>query len=138
MQIGILLKIPFTELDRILAAKLHERGFTDIRPAHHPVFQFMPTEGIRLTELAAKANVTKQSMGELVSYLEKHGYVERFPDPTDSRAQLIRRTKKAWQLFDAVDQILDEAERDWAKKIGKRDFEQLCALLERLCTALGE
>jgi len=138
MQIGILLKIPFTRLDEILERRLQEMGFTDIRSAHHPVFQFLATEGTRLTELAQRANITKQSMGELVRHLEAHGYVERIPDPTDSRAQLIRRTPRAWELFDAVDQIIDTVEREWSRKLGRENFNQLISLLGKLCTALGE
>ena len=138
MQVGILLKIPFTRLDQEVERRLHEVGFRDLRPAHHPVFQFLPTDGIRLTELAQRAHVTKQSMGELVRYLERHGYLERVPDPTDSRAQIIRRTPRAWELFDAVDRIIDDVEREWARVMGRKDFNNLIELLGKLCTVLGE
>ena len=39
-------------------------------------------EGSRLTDLAAQAQVTKQTAGELVDQLERRGYVERVPDPS--------------------------------------------------------
>lgn len=138
MQVGILLKIPFVRLDQEVDRRLNEMGFRDIRPAHHAVFQFLPTDGIRLTELAQRAHVTKQSMGELVRYLEAHDYLERVPDPSDSRAQIIRRTPRAWKLFDAVDRIIDDVEREWARKMGVKDFNKLIELLGKLCTALGE
>ena len=45
-----------------------------------------------MSELARRAQITKQSMSELVAHLERHGYVERVPDPDDRRAKLVRAT----------------------------------------------
>ena len=45
-----------------------------------------------MSVLAERAAITKQSMAELVAHLERHGYVERVPDPTDRRAKLVRST----------------------------------------------
>jgi hypothetical protein len=56
-------------------------GFEDVRPAHYAVLRHLRPEGSRVTELAEEARMTKQSMGELVVYLERRGYVERLPDP---------------------------------------------------------
>lgn len=42
-----------------------------------------------MAELAEEARMTKQSMGELVAYLERRGYVERLPDPRDGRARIV-------------------------------------------------
>ena len=42
-----------------------------------------------MTELAELAQVTRQSMSEMIIELERRGYVERTPDPTDRRAVLI-------------------------------------------------
>ena len=44
---------------------------------------------------AEQAQVTKQTAGFLVDQLEKAGYLERVPDPTDGRARLVRVTEKA-------------------------------------------
>src|SRR6478672_3290672 len=76
------------ELDAGLAAA----GFTDLRAAHAPVFQVIDPEGTRLIDLAGRAGMTKQAMGELVRHLDARGYVEVTPDPTDRRARLVRLT----------------------------------------------
>ena len=49
---------------------------------------------MRLTELATLAGMTKQSVGEIVDDLVDLGYVERIPDPADSRAKLICLTEQ--------------------------------------------
>ena len=75
-------------------AELDEAGYADIRPTHGCVFRFVHEDGMRLTELADLAGMTKQSVGEIVDDLAELGYVERIPDPADRRAKLIRLTAK--------------------------------------------
>ncbi len=51
-------------------------------------------DGRRVTDLAAHAGKTKQSMHELVGHLERHGYQRREPDPSDTRARLVSLTER--------------------------------------------
>src|ERR1043165_8047745 len=98
MNLGILLRNPFQKLVESIHEDLAAAGFAEVRPAHGVVFQFIGKNGARLTELAAKSQLTKQSMSYLVEHLEKHGHVERFVDETDSRAWIFRLTKKGWKV----------------------------------------
>ena len=77
-----------------LRARLVAAGFDDHRVVHHNVMAHVPYEGIRLTELAEKAGITKQAMSELVIDLEQLGYLVRTADPHDGRAKLIGFTDK--------------------------------------------
>ena len=61
--------------------EFEESGYDDIRPTHGCVFRFVRDDGMRLTELADLAGMTKQSVGEIVDDLVERGYVERVPDP---------------------------------------------------------
>src|ERR671910_2693294 len=79
----------FRALDRQLHEGMVAAGFGDVRPAHYAVFRFLKPAGSRVAELAEEARMTKQSMGELVAYLEQRGYVERLPDPRDGRARIV-------------------------------------------------
>src|SRR5712691_8835254 len=79
------------------------------RPAHSGVFAHIDLDGTRLTELANRANMTPQAMGELVDDLEHLGYVRRVPDPSDRRAKLIVPTEVGYgclqAAFDAISGI---------------------------------
>src|SRR6476619_676803 len=78
---------------RKLFARLQEEGFEHIREGHGCVFGFIDLEhGSRLTELAERAGLTKQAVGEAATELERLGYAERMPDPTDKRAKIIKLT----------------------------------------------
>ena len=72
--------------------KSADRGHPDVRPPHGSVLQYLDQAGTRVSELAARAQVTKQSMAELLLHLERHGYVERVPDPSDRRAKTLHLT----------------------------------------------
>ena len=52
-----------------------------------------------MSVLADRARMTKQSMTELVAHLERHGYVERVPDPADGRAKLVRATGRGREVY---------------------------------------
>lgn len=92
----VLLLIALAErhLVEALQAHLVAAGFDDHRVVHHNVMAHVTYEGIRLTELAARAGITKQAMSELVIDLERLGYLMRTADPDDRRAKLIGFTDK--------------------------------------------
>lgn len=127
--LGAMLRIPFQAIVARIHAGLQERGFTDLRPAHFVVFQHIHPEGSRITELAERAQITKQSMSELVNYIVSRGYLERIPDPHDRRASIVRLSAKGQALNQAAREILQEIEAEWAKQIG---WEQMNAIKQGL------
>ncbi len=134
--IGILLRIAFHAVVQGVTEGLARAGFDDVRPAHTAVFQHIKAEGSRLSELAESAQMTNQSMGYLVDYLEERGYLERVPDPSDRRATLIRLTDRGWEQVRASLRVLAKIEADWARMLGKRDVAELRGLLQELADAL--
>jgi len=124
-RVGVLLRTPHHAVVSRIHRGLVARGFDDFHPAHLAVFQNMDAEGSRTTHLAAKAQITKQSMGYLVDHLEAHGYVRREPDPLDGRAKLVRMTERGWQVMDAAFAIVDELEAEWAAQLGEERFHEL-------------
>ncbi|HKA96427.1 MAG TPA: MarR family winged helix-turn-helix transcriptional regulator [Streptosporangiaceae bacterium] len=116
-------------LNAALTGALHERlpgaGFPDIRPPHCQVLRGIEPGGSRLTDLAAAAQMTKQSMGELVDHLEAAGYVERVPDREDARVKAIRLTPRGRHATRAIADIGTQIETEWASKIGRTRLEQL-------------
>ena len=104
------------------SAELFERvetaGYGDLRPGHGCVFGNIDPDGSRLTDLAERARMTKQSVGEVASDLEVRGYVERVPDPNDGRAKIIRLTKRGREAQAIGRALIDDLERDWGERFG--------------------
>ena len=115
-----------------LHARLRELGFAEIRPAHGCVFANIDQEGSRLTELAERSGLAKQSVGEAVGDLEQLGFVERVPDPEDGRAKIIRLTPHGGEALAAAGEIFDDMEGRFAAEIGQAKFDAYRDTLVRL------
>lgn len=114
-----------------IRAGLRARGHT-LRPAHAAVIVHLELAGTRLTELAARAGVTKQAMGKLVDELEAIGYVERRADPGDGRAKLVAFSRRGERLLRDSREIVERIWADYAALLGARRLQQLQDDLERL------
>jgi DNA-binding MarR family transcriptional regulator len=134
--LAILLREPFRAGTEVLHRRFAESGHPEIRPPHGNVMQFLDDAGTRVSVLAERAQITKQSMAELVVHLERLGYVERVPDPSDRRAKLVRATPRGKQLYAIARDVVAEIEADWTKRLGKAKMRQLRALLEELNAGL--
>jgi DNA-binding MarR family transcriptional regulator len=71
-------------------------------------------------------------MGQLVDEVERLGYVERIPDPSDGRAKIVRFTRKGRMLIKAGTEIGDEIQQKYASLIGDKKMRRLRDLLEEL------
>ncbi|SFQ96908.1 DNA-binding transcriptional regulator, MarR family [Lentzea waywayandensis] len=131
MNIGLLLFIPSREVENRILAAVVAAGF-EITQAQARVLMRVGPDGTRLTELAEAAQVTKQTAGFLVDQMEKVGYVERVPDPTDGRARLVRVTGKAKEAVPVANAEMARIEAEWEQHIGRRRMAQLREALEML------
>jgi DNA-binding MarR family transcriptional regulator len=130
--IGRLLLRAQRAFDANLNARLRERGYPDVRLAHSALFAYIDPEGTRSSELAERAGMTKQGMGQLVGDLEKKGYVERVEDPADRRAKLVRLTKEGRRHVRDAREIIGEIEEAYALRLGDGRLETLRAILKDL------
>ena len=119
-------RLGFMIVDGVVGA-----GFPQ-KPRHSAVFAQIRPEGSRLSELAQGANMTPQSMGEIVDELEELGYVERRPDPTDRRAKLVTLTALGRKCIAAGEETIRGLESEIDERIGERSHAELRQMLERL------
>jgi DNA-binding MarR family transcriptional regulator len=105
------------------------------KPKHSAVFAQISSHGSRLTELARRANMTPQAMGELVDELVDMGYLVRRPDPADGRAKLIVLTKRGRDAVAAGRQTIEGIEAQVTEILGQRGHRELRRLLSRLLEA---
>jgi DNA-binding MarR family transcriptional regulator len=98
---------------------MSERGHAEARLAHVNLFRNLDVEGTRLTELARRASMSKQAMGELVDQCTELGLVGRIPDPDDGRARIVRFTRAGLTWLNAFRDAVDVAEREMRAELGK-------------------
>jgi DNA-binding MarR family transcriptional regulator len=124
-----LLNLALDDFTAELSKRVATTAYDDIRMSHGCVFGNIDPDGTRLTDLADRAHMTKQSVGEVTSDLEQRGYVERVPDPSDGRAKIIRLTERGRDAQAIGRGLIDEIERDWAERFGA---ERIAALRDAL------
>ena len=131
-----LLRLTYNLLSARIFATVAEAGYTDLRPSHGNVMEQLTfQDGLRLTDLAALAGMTAQSMGELVDDLERRGYVERRPDPRDRRAKRIYLTTKGSANVRVGASAAAEADRYVDRLVGEGRHAEIREILERIIAA---
>ena len=130
--IGVLLFIPYRAMETRVLRALADAGYADVTLAQARIFQRIGPNGTRLTDLAAQAQVTKQTAGFLVDQLERAGYVVRTPDPRDARARLVRIGPRGAAAGPIAAAVVAQVEREWTAHLGARRMRQLRQALTEL------
>src|SRR5580700_6024819 len=114
-----LLRTAYNVLSAAIYRGVSQAGATDMRPAHGNAMEMLAIEdGLRLTDIAARAGMAPQSMGEIVDDLVRKGYLTRREDPSDRRAKRIYLTQKGRETARASRVALLEIERRVGEILG--------------------
>lgn len=112
-------------LQHDMVRQARSAGFVEAKHSHNAVFGTLPSGGARTSDLAARAGVTRQSMGEIVRELVDLGLLEMGPDPHDRRAKLVTYTEVGLeQVRRGKAHIVDVDERMVAE-LGEDGYERL-------------
>lgn len=136
--IGALLRMPVDVVRRRMLDALHDRGFTDIVPAHLVLLRWPGPQARRPSEIAAEAQMTKQAVNYLLGQVEALGYVERTPDPDDQRSRRVHLTPRGREVAETMRATVTEIEAEWRALLGDDDFDTMKSLLARLNAGLAD
>ena len=129
-------------LTATMMAKVAGCGFSNVTPGFASLLLHLDATGARPSTLAQRAGITKQAVSQLVRELEARDYVEQVPDPTDTRAKIVRLTENGLALRAACAGAKHELQSIAIAKLGKsrvahlrRDLIELTAALEESRTS---
>jgi DNA-binding MarR family transcriptional regulator len=91
---------------------------SQVGAAHIHITRHLTLEGSRLTELAQRAGMSKQAMGDLVDQCEAWGLVTREPDSRDARARRVRFTPTGLAWLQAFKEAVAQAEAEFRAEVG--------------------
>jgi len=97
-------------------ANLAARG--QLTASHVHITRHLALAGSRLTDLAARAGVSKQAMGKLVDQCEAWGLVQRQPDLRDARACLVMFTPTGLSWLQAFKEAVTQAQIELQEAVG--------------------
>ena len=121
-----LLRTAYNAVSAAIYRHVAQAAGAGLRPAHGNALEMLALhDGLRLTDIAAQAGMTPQSMGELVEDLVARGYLRRQEDPADRRAKRIYLTRTGRQAADAGHAATRQAEQQIQAALGLRQYQQL-------------
>ncbi len=100
------------------------------------VFGRLGFEGARASELAARAGITRQSMGEVIREMVDVGLLEMQPDPSDKRAKLVTYTEFGMEQARLGFHHILGLEQRFAEEFGEKEYAITRDVLERLVPLL--
>jgi DNA-binding MarR family transcriptional regulator len=122
----------------LMMAGYRRLGYDDLSESHTGLLPHLDLDGTRITVLAARAGVTKQAIGQMVTDLEARGYVRRAPDPGDARAKIVRYTAKGRRFVRDGQTIKSELHERCRTIVGDAEFTAFTDHLESIAASLEE
>jgi DNA-binding MarR family transcriptional regulator len=113
-------------------ARLEALGYAGLGGTPGVLIAQLDPDGTRLTVIAERLGITKQSASQIVNDLETRGYVQRLEDPSDRRASLVRFTERGWQFCQDANRVRLELEGEYEAALGTTQMQTLRELLEEL------
>ncbi len=132
LNLALLCFVAYRAMETRVLQDLAAAGFGDITAAQGRIFARLDPGGTRVTDLAERAQVTKQTAGFLVDQLERAGYVRRVPDPRDARARLVQIAERGWAAVEIARRTEAAVEAEWTTHLGRASATQLRRSLTRL------
>ena len=122
----------FRAMDQEIEASLRDRGIDEVSPSQVRTMLLIDRTGTRLSELAGRAQTTKQRMMQVVDELAEDGFVRRTPDPGDGRAKIVKLTAKGLRQRAEARRVLQSVEARAKRRLGGRRYEGLRGALTEL------
>ena len=120
-----------------LMNSLEEKGYKHLKMSYAAPLMHITLQPIRLNDLAIKLGISKQLCNQNLRPIEQAKLIERFNDPDDGRAKLIKLSPMGLQLVsDAVEENYNIND-SFQEALGDKEFEQLSTQLNRLARALN-
>jgi len=135
--IGALLRRPFLASRARIVAALHEAGFTDIQSAHLAALQYPGPDGRSPSDIARSALASKQAMNNLLTQLEKAGYLTRVVSAANRRERTVALTHRGREVVATIREAVMAVEAEWKKALGTGEYQRLRSSLEALNGALS-
>ena len=91
---------------------------SQVGAAHIHITRHLPVAGARMGELAQRAGITKQAMGDLIDQCEAWGLVRRESDVQDARARRVAFTATGLLWLRAHREAVHQAEQEFRQEVG--------------------
>jgi DNA-binding MarR family transcriptional regulator len=123
----MLMGMVFGKLRQRLAAEA-----PDLRPSQLRVLEWLPDDGLTISELAECAEMTTQGCGQFVRQLEALDMVEVSVADHDARARVVRLTDAGRDALTRSTAVLEASDEAWAAQVGRERWRVFREVLEEI------
>jgi DNA-binding MarR family transcriptional regulator len=99
--------------------------------SHALVFSHLDSDGTRPAEIARRAGISRQAVGQTVAQMREQGLVKLAADPTNRRARLVQPTAKGRKALERSGSGSSAAEKVLSRRIGAARVKSLRDALEQ-------
>ncbi|GAA5123522.1 hypothetical protein GCM10023339_43560 [Alloalcanivorax gelatiniphagus] len=123
----MLMGMVFGRLREELAARAPQ-----LRPSQLRVLEWLPPEGLTISELADCVEMTTQGCGQFVRQLDALGMVEVAVADHDARARVVRITDRGREALARSSVVLRTCDAAWADRVGAERWRVFREVLEEI------
>jgi DNA-binding MarR family transcriptional regulator len=120
----------------IMQTLIEQQGHKDLRINFTPYITIIGKHGARLSEIAAKLQISPQAANQTANTIEAAGYITRRPDPDDGRAKLLLATARGLALRKDGAREAARLQLQMQDIVGSRALRQAIDTLARLSERL--
>lgn len=129
--VGALLRLCLEQVRERMRDAAHDAGFTDLQDAHWALLTYPAPDGVRPSELARRAHMSRQAANHLIAQMESLGYFER-RSLGDATRRLVFLTPRGRALCETIFVCLRGIHADWAGQLGAERFAVMLDALRQL------
>jgi len=104
-------------------------GYGDLPMPLVQMCKYIGKEPVRMTVLAEHLGVSRQRVAQIAAEGVAFGIIELSDDPDDGRVKRVGFSTKGWGVVKQAVARMVEIEAELARRIGRRNLEQLVELL---------
>ncbi|HET6742465.1 MAG TPA: MarR family winged helix-turn-helix transcriptional regulator [Kribbella sp.] len=119
-----------------MVRRAHADGHTEVKMAHNAVFGTLHAGGARAADMAARAGITRQSMGEVIRDMVGLDLLEMRSDPNDGRAKVVDYSEHGLAVAGDGFRYLFELDRRLEEEFGEQEYAVVRDVLDRLVGVL--
>jgi len=118
-----------------LRTEFAAQGMGGLRPLHALLLVPLLGGGRHASDLAETLGVSRQAVAQVVTRLERDGYLTRITDPGDARAKLVCLTPRGRAALRTMRATALAVEDEWRQRLGA---ERLAGFRDTLITLLPD
>ncbi|HYX35095.1 MAG TPA: MarR family transcriptional regulator [Oligoflexus sp.] len=118
--------------EKHLIRQLERMGVDNLTFSDINLLRQIPSSGIRISQLAQEAMISKQAVAKNITSLQERGYLQVSEDPKDARARIVTFSAHGRKLLKQAVTVISSIDESYSACLGADRYRALRADLDVL------